>query len=280
MTLEQSFNFEPQKRQQRVEDLDAVDIDNVRIEVKVESEESEDNPMTVTIWTNAEGVVLAQWQVQMSSGASWQASEMPWPARSGLNGNVLQSMLQASPSRGQEVQLPLHAYPIALRWQLLCLGPPMRWLPGPAGQMREQRLDSVMSQRSRNLEDGGEDCITSLRRRLSSLDSESSDQESRGGHYAVKLRLGADDTRRTTLPASTLQGLWAAAKTAFRGNSAIELGSDAMVAVGDAAGFTMQLDSDDAVALFLASAAASMLGDPTIELRFGEASEARLLRAS
>lgn len=248
-------------------------FDGAHVEVAVWPNSEDPLASNITFWTDVEVVVLLEWQACPAGSSAWTLPPHPWPPQSGVNGPSLQTMFSAAKDRaGQELRVSLRSCD-ACRWQLFCLGPSMRRIPE---DMQELTIssDTLSEQRPDSQQSGSAAWAT-----CDSFDDEESDEEESTGAI-VKLQLRGtpplvtsdESPQRAVLAARTFAALTAAAAETFPGQAAsLGIATDEVSAVGHTGGFSMRLDSDAAVAMFLATAAHSQLGPPTVELRVPEA---------
>lgn len=248
------------------------DIAGVRVELQRSCGSSGDQDQELSVWTDAVGVVLLEWQVQEALDASWQVPPPAWPAQSGVNGQALQTMLvSCSGGRGgQQAMLKLRPWH-AIRWRLFCVGPPLRWVPdemeelliraaGEHGIVAPTRgLGSSHKVRDADSEESGSDddvgCGVALYLRI----------VGNGGSLAGAPREGF----RVVLATRSLAALGDAAMLVFPSEGPFHFLEDSchFRAVGVASGLSVRIESDAAFGIFLSSAADSQLGAPTVELR-------------
>jgi len=224
-----------------------------------EHQQVEGEPSSVTLRTNAAGVVLVDWQVKPQGGDSWELPPTSnWPPRSGVNRDALQTMLVVSEvPEEQSVSLTVEGC-AAIRWQLLCLGPPLQRVPE---EWEEFQLQCNVLGSSVQVENNLRVQHQEFRAEL-----EDSDEDQELGAY-VRLRLAGESSasapQRVALEKKTLSVLMHVASKVFR-EEALENNFEA---VGQTADMRMIIDSDAALQIFLASASVSQLAGPTIELR-------------
>lgn len=275
--------------------LDSVELEGIRVFLCAgggvrgscagAGEQAEVVPAFLTVWTDVPGMALFEWQVRASPSEPWHPPPQPWPPRSGVNGQALQTPLEPCQDRdGQELTVSLSGpWARLLRWQLFCIGPPMRRVPE---EMRELSLEHVVGAA------GGAEELLGLAAdgrgdHRATLEESDSDQECGGCVIKLRMQDTAAESHRVVLARPTLgalageaASLAAALGASWEAVSHIDALDSEWEVVGSAAGFSMRLDSDAAVAVFLASAASSQLGAPLVELRRRAAVPALALAAA
>ncbi|CAE8717344.1 unnamed protein product, partial [Polarella glacialis] len=263
------WKVDPAPESSKLPKEQSLEFDGLRVEIhadvtasdadrSVDAAELRSGPKTLEFWTDAAGVVLLEWQVQLAAGGSWEVPPPAWPPGSGVNGRSLQSMMVASSSRpGQEIAVDVGSWH-ALRWQLLCFGspgPPLRRVP-------EEMSEVVVGKAPLPPTPSGLQAGAGSLARWAE-DNEDSDSDARGGAALLRLRLGGADglVRNIVLPSATFESLAAEVAHAFQ-QEGVVLGRSTgeYEAVGICSGLSMRLDSDGAVGVFLSAAAGSQLG--------------------